>query len=519
MRRLASVILVLVLAAAIPAGLREAPAPAAIASLRDALDEVVTKPGWQDDRWSVLAVSLDRGDTLYALTPDQALAPASSLKLMTTAAALRWLGPDYRYTTYLMTDGTIANGVLTGNVYLYGTGDPTLGTRFAPAAAPALKAFADTLLALGVKEIRGDVVGDGSYFQGASTAEGWELDYLNAWYAPAAGALSVHENLVRLEITAGEGAGAPARIRYIPGGAGISLQNRAVTGGGTAINVTRQDYGAPIQVTGRVSGGTVARAIPVSDPTMYATAVFRDVLVEKGIVHTGGIRAIEREEDSPVTGKSSFAPRYDERPAPRVVAVHRSEPLREILKTINHVSHNFYAEQVARTVGRVATGEGSLRGSAAAVESLLAEAGADTSKVSIVDGCGLSPLNRVDARSFVALLDWVAKSPYASEFEGTMAVAGETRRFRRMGGTPAAGNLRAKTGTIDHVSALAGYVNAANGEKIAFSIISNDVPSVGQAKFIENMIGAQLASFDRAGAAPVARATEAPSVAQAEPRR
>lgn len=436
-----------------------------------------------------MAVSLEDGRTLFAQTPEQSLAPASSLKLFTTAAALHYLGADYRFHTYLLTDGRIENGVLTGDVYLYGTGDPTLGTRFAPRADPTFYAFADTLALLGVREVRGRVIGDGSYFTGRSYGEGWEQDYMNAWYAAPAGALSAHENLVRLEVSPSAN-GTPA-IAFVPGGEGIAVVHNPRPGG---VIVRREAYDGAILIDG-VPKGQTSHALPVGDPARYTAALLRDVLLEKGITVTGGIDAIVDPKRSPVTSRTVFAPKYEPKPVPVVLAVHQSPPLREILEVVNHQSHNFYAEQVLRAVGRVAYGDGSAEGGARAVLALLERAGGDTTGVRMKDGSGLSPLNRVPARAFVALLAHVARAPYAQEFDSTMTVAGRAPRFRRMGGTPAEGNLRGKTGTIDSVSALAGYVRTLSGERVAFAIIGNHLPSVGQAKYVENVIGATLASF------------------------
>jgi serine-type D-Ala-D-Ala carboxypeptidase/endopeptidase (penicillin-binding protein 4) len=471
--------------------------PPAIAELRTRLGDLVDHPARRTERWSILAVSLDRGDTLIARAPDQALAPASNMKLFTTAAALEYLGAEHRFTTYLIADGPIREGVLEGNLYLYGTGDPTLGTRFAERPAAALVALADTLALLGVREIRGALIGDGSFFSGPGHGAGWQETYMNAWYAASAGALSVHENLVRIEVRPGA-AGAPPELKFIPGGRGVAVRNAAVSGGGGRASVLRGSYDGPIQVTGRVGSASTGHAVPINDPAMYAAALMRDVLEDRKILVHGGARAIEDAEQSPITGRTVFAPALDEGERQiRVLAEHRSGPLQEILGAINRDSHNFYSEQVLRAVGRAATGVGTAHAGGWAVKNIIARAGVDTTGVRIADGSGLSALNSASATDFVTILAYMASSPHAEAFLGSLPVAGQARRFRRMGGTPAGGNLMAKTGTITRVTALSGYVTAANGELIAFSIIGNDLGSVAQGKHIENAIGIQLASFNR----------------------
>ncbi|MGH7462338.1 MAG: D-alanyl-D-alanine carboxypeptidase/D-alanyl-D-alanine endopeptidase, partial [Longimicrobiales bacterium] len=213
---------------------------AAIATLRADIERLVASPG----RWSVTVISLDRGDTLIAHDADAPLAPASNMKLFTTAAALYYLGPQYRYNTFLLTDGAIENGVLQGDLILYGTGDPTISDRFGQKMR-VWETFADTLSALGVREIRGKVVADASYFGGSGTAAGWEDDYMNASYAAPASALSFAENVATLQIKPAAEVGMKPEVRLIPGGEGsIALVNEATTVAGRRswIHVSRQSY-------------------------------------------------------------------------------------------------------------------------------------------------------------------------------------------------------------------------------------------------------------------------------------
>jgi D-alanyl-D-alanine carboxypeptidase/D-alanyl-D-alanine-endopeptidase (penicillin-binding protein 4) len=495
---------------AVPAGATVAAVAADVWSrrLQADIDAFVHRPGWTADRWSVLAISLDRGDTIYALNAHERLVPASTMKLFTTAAALHYLGADYRYNTFLMATGPIEDGVLEGDVVIYGTGDPSFSARFGNPLA-VWQAFADTLQALGVREVRGDIVGDGSYFSGPGAADGWQRSYMNAAFAANAGALSHTENVAPLQIRPAEQAGWRPVIRLVPGGEGIAVVNLAMTtaGGGARLQVARMAYDGPVVVRGTIGrrSAPVVRTVPISDPARYAAAIFREVVQRRGIVVTGTVRSALTEAESPVTGRSVFAPAFDSRAPVRVLAVHTSGPILELLDVINRRSHNMMAEQVLRTVGRVVTGEGSVAGGRRAVELMMREAGHPSpGGIAVYDGSGLSVLNRSSAHDVVSLLAVMARSPHRDAFLETLPEAGSPAGLRRMHRTQAQGNLRAKTGTIDRVSALSGYVTAANGERIAFAIISNNVPSTGMAKRIEDEIGARLAAFYRpleAGAA------------------
>lgn len=484
---------------------------ALVSQLQSAIDAA----GWDQDRWSVLVVSLAAGDTLFAHRAEASVLPASNLKLFTTAAALYTLGPDHRYSTYLTGTGPVRAGVLEGDLYVYGTGDPTISDRFFDSKTTVWEALADSLAAAGVQRIAGDVVGDASYFEGPGFGQGWQQAYVTHTYAAVASALSFNDNVVTLRVTPGDRAGAPARIQFVPGGE-VAVRNEAATttSGRSWIEVERAGYDAPTVLRGDVRQGGTAhwRAFPVSDPARFAVSVLVQVLRERGIQVDGGIRTVEAAEASPITGQTVFAPVSEEDPVIQVLAIHRSPPLQEILTVINQRSHNLYADAVLRTVGRVATGSGSARGGEAAVLALLEEAGAAGAAVRMDDGSGLSLLNRASARSIVELLAFMADSPFASAYMATLPEAANDRGLRRMQQTAAAGNLRAKTGTIDRVSALSGYVRAENGEMLAFAILANDVPSTWTAKRVEDRIGARLASFSRP-----ARTGTGPAVAASTP--
>jgi serine-type D-Ala-D-Ala carboxypeptidase/endopeptidase (penicillin-binding protein 4) len=491
------------------------PPDAATAALRRDIAEILRRPRWTNDQWGVMVVSLDRGDTLFAHAPAESLAPASNMKLFTTAAALYYLGPDYRYNTFLMTAGPIRDGVLEGDLIVYGTGDPTFSERFGDRLA-VWQSFADTLAALGVREVRGAVLGDGSYFEGPGAGEGWRDSYMNASYAASAGALSFAENVAMLQISPAEQVGWRPTVRLVPGGEGIAVVNQATTvgGGATRISARRVAYDGPIIVTGQIgsSARPVLRSVPVSDPARFAAAMFREVLSRNDIVVTGGVRSAVTREESPVTGRSVFAPALDSQEPLRVLAIHTSPPISRILEIINKRSHNLMAEQVLRTVGRVAVGVGSVAGGERAVRHMMENEGGIAEALAVYDGSGLSVLNRSSAGEIVSLLTVMANSPRWNDYWETLPEAGARDGLSRMQRTGAEGNLRAKTGTIDRVSALSGYVTAGNGERLAFSIISNNVPSTWMAKRVEDAIGARLAEFERPRLATGATAADRTAV-------
>jgi serine-type D-Ala-D-Ala carboxypeptidase/endopeptidase (penicillin-binding protein 4) len=500
-----------------PVAAPAAPSPA-LAELRADLQRVFRGgPAWRDARFGVLVVSLDRGDTLFALNPDLPLAPASNMKLFSTAAALYYLGPEFRYSTYALADGEVRDGVLDGDLILYGTGDPAISRRMLQTTNAAFRALADSLAALGVREVRGDVVGDGSYFDAAWVAEGWREEYRLAAYSAPIGALSFAENVVSVGILPGV-PGAPAQIRTVPSTSGLAVANhvRTVASGATQVRFEHGEEG--LTVRGQIARGNagVHRSVTVVDPVNYAAAAFRSVLEERGIAVVGGLRTVRDAASSSVTiSAAAAAARTDNgaRPAPQVLAVHLSPTLLELATVTNHVSQNLFAEALLKTVGRVALGEGTFAGGARAILYFLeCEGRVDGSTLRIVDGSGLSPLNRITARSTIQLLDLATRAGFWEPFLASLPPAavpsqGMPHSLRnRMGLTPAAGNARAKTGTIQDASSLSGYVRAANGERLAFSIYANAVPSTALTKRMEDATVIRLARFTRPGAASPAAA-------------
>jgi D-alanyl-D-alanine carboxypeptidase/D-alanyl-D-alanine-endopeptidase (penicillin-binding protein 4) len=471
---------------------------AAVDALRRDLLRIIREPSWDESGYGVLVVSLDRGDTLFALNPDRPLAPASNTKLFSTAAALYYLGPDFRFSTFLLADGPVHDGVLAGDLILYGTGDPAISGRMLEGPSAVLRKLAASLEEAGIRRVAGDVVGDGSYFDDEWVGPGWEEGDLDDWYGAPVGALSLAENVVSVRVSPGS-AGAPAVIRTTPATSGLALENRVRTVRSGASRVSFERIAGRLVATGQVraGGGAVTRNVPVVDPANFAAAALRAVLEERGIEVGGGVRTVRRPGESRVSFSGGGAPAAAS--APRVLAAHLSPPLSEVAAVTNHVSHNLFAEALLKTVGRVVLGEGTFAAGARAVRYFLeCELGPEPPQISQVDGSGLSRNNLLTARTTVRLLDYMPRSGFWESFFSSLPAAAVPDGLeQRMRGTAAAGNLRAKTGTIRRVSALSGYVTSADGERIAFSILANGVPSTARAKRSEDAIGARLAAFTR----------------------
>lgn len=477
--------------------------------LEESLREVFDSYRWGDARWGALVLSLDTGDTLFALEPDAGLAPASNVKLLTSAAALRVLGPEYRFRTWVLGDGMVEDGVLLGDLILYGTGDPGISARFYSSKDEVFHRLVDQLEEAGIHTVAGDLVADASFFEGPLRDPDWDPRDLNEHFTAGISALSYNENVVSFRIRAGA-AGEPPRVETVPPHSALEIESTAETVAGRArprLAILRDDPLDPVRVVGRMTAGSrdVWRQMTVAVPGDFAGASFRATLEERGIVVEGGTRTVVRADFSPVPRLSAPALGHS---GPRILATHVSRPLVDYLNVVNKQSHNLFAELVFRSVGRAAEGVGSAPASAFAVRRALHEIGVDTVGLIQRDGSGLSGENRVSPGVLVQTVAGMSEGPLWTEFWSSLPRAGTRRELGRMYRTAAAGNLRAKTGTIRGVSALSGMVRSQDGERLAFSLIVNDSPSQTRAKRAENQVGVRLAEFRRPDGEPPAVVTQ-----------
>ncbi|MDQ3995707.1 MAG: D-alanyl-D-alanine carboxypeptidase/D-alanyl-D-alanine-endopeptidase, partial [Gemmatimonadota bacterium] len=430
--------------------------------------------------WGVMVVSLTRGDTLFALNPDAMLQPASTMKMYTAAIALERLGPNHTFKTSVVRDGSVKDGVLEGTLYLRGDGDPSLSPRYFPGERP-MDRLAREVVSAGIRRVRGDLVADASAFEDRLIPEGWQSRYLGAAYAARVSALSLNENLVWVVVTP---AGGKAQVQLEPASTTIPVVNsvRVVGGGGGSISAFRASDGS-IHVRGAIgrSSGPRRYSLVVDNPPLFTAGALHAALVAAGVTIDGSVRIGETPKDA------------------TTVATISSPPLWSIISAMNRESINIFAELLFRSAGRGATDkEGSAQTGLAALREFMSEkVGTRPEVVYAADGSGLSVLDKLTARSMIHLLGYAHRSPWSAQFHASLPVAGESETLRgRMRGTPAQGNLHAKTGTTNSVVSLGGYVTARNGEVVAFSFIYNGGDR-WNARAAMDQMGATLAEFAR----------------------
>ncbi|MCH7564284.1 MAG: D-alanyl-D-alanine carboxypeptidase/D-alanyl-D-alanine-endopeptidase [Gemmatimonadetes bacterium] len=471
-----------------------------IRTLRTELSRII--PEWRGSRWSVLAISLDRGDTLFNQGAHDALAPASNMKLVTTAAALHHLGPNFRYQTFLLADGPVVDGRLQGDLILYGTGDPGISSRFYRTDTAVFELLVDQLIARGITTVDGKVMGDGTFFSGPVLGPGWNPRDFNDWFTAPVSGLSFNENIVSIQVEAGPTVGARPIVHVLPDPTVFLKDNFARTVDTRPrpmLWVDRERPGEAIRIGGEmpINGRDLWREMPIFNPSLFAVSALARVMEEKGVHITGTPHPVAPGE-SKVTGRHVWGSRAGSF-TPVVVARHTSRALVDYLTVVNKQSHNFLAETVFKTLGRVVSGDGSFTGGSRVVMSFLEDqAGIAMAGIEVADGSGLSEGNRLSAAALVSVLEYMSGTDLWDTFLATLPEAGRRGELPRMFRTPAARNLRAKTGTMDGVSALSGMVRSVDGERILFSIVANGVRQ-SATKRVEDRFGARLAAFRRSG--------------------
>lgn len=451
---------------------------------------------WARATWGALVVSLTTGDTLFSWRADRRFIPASNAKLFTTAAALHYLGRDYRFLTVLFADGPVRGGTLLGDLVLYGTGDPTFALDTA-----SLAPFADSVVRAGIRMVRGDLVGDASFLGAELAGPGWAPDNVtSSWSAPPS-ALGASENRIRILVEPGPRPGAPATWTVDPPNDYYAVHSVVLTGRPrtrTRIAIRRGRSRGVVELSGAIPVGNRgwSGSVLVEEPAVFAAGLLRGMLRARGVTVTGATRSVSDGADErarTMLARSAGGGGAFE----GAIAVRRSAPLGRLIAMINHRSHNLSAELALRTIGRMTGHAGTYASGALAVQRFLtADVGIPAGAVQVSDGSGLSLLDETTPRALIQLLAFMRRAPEGVAFYQSLPVVGAGIR-ERMVDTPAQGRLRAKTGTLREVSALAGYVTTEGGEELAFAIVVNGAPSIRRARLVQDSIGARLSALTR----------------------
>jgi D-alanyl-D-alanine carboxypeptidase/D-alanyl-D-alanine-endopeptidase (penicillin-binding protein 4) len=465
-------------------------APSDRDSLRKAVDALLAQQPLSAAHVGVEVEALDDGQVVYSKNADDLLNPASNTKLITSAAALLRLGPEYRFSTDYLSDKPMQKGRV-GVLYVKGRGDPAVTTE-------RLEGLVSDLWHRGLRTV-GDLVLDDGFFDREEFGPGWEQETSDKAWAAGVGALALNHDSVAIYISPGDRVGAKARIEVDPDSRDyFTVESRVTTVRSEGRRKLRPHTVAEGERTRIVVEGRIARNADttvlfrrVGDPTFYYGQTLRALLERRGIRVTGKVRRGAAPADA------ALIQSYD------------SPALAEIVRDMNKVSSNFIAEMLVKTLGAELKGApGTWPKGIEVTQDLLAELGIARGTYTLRNGSGLNDTNRFTARQMATLLQGVWKRfPVAAEFVASLGIAARDGTMRlRMEGTDAAGRLRAKTGTLEHVTALSGYVQSLGGERFVFSVLVNDWTGKS---------GLVISSIDRLGVmlaasgAPEAAAREA----------
>lgn len=427
---------------------------------RTPVDNFVNNNLHQNANISIMVKDLKTNKTIQSYRAANSVIPASTMKLVTTAAALEILGADYQFKTTLEIDGNISkDSVLNGNLYIYGSGDPTLGSSKL-GNSHFLVDWVAAIRKQGIKEIKGNIIADASAYDTEGVNPKWLWEDMGNYYAAGAYGIAYKDNTFEMELKSGAVGTTPEILRITPNIPELTFKNYLKST--TIQGDSAYFYGAPFENNRSIYG-----EIPAKRPSF----TIKGDIPRPGLVLARDLAWKLKSGGISVNGKA-----MDEAPEGKrtVIYTHKSPFLSEIIKEINMTSNNFYVEQLFRHLslqrGKMATTRDAIN----IIRNFWQSKGLPVNELFQYDGSGLSPVNAVSSNFFVSLLSYMDKSKNSTIFKASLPVSGKSGTLKNfLKETPLEGKVLAKSGSIHRVKSYAGYVNT-NGKQLAFAIIVNN---------------------------------------------
>ena len=425
--------------------------------------------------WTVYVRDVTAGETILAHNVHQPVIPASIQKLITTAAAVEILGSDHHYETLLQHDGSLdRQGVLNGNLYITGSGDPSFGSSLMDDTLSldhVFQKWTDLIKKLGVNEINGHIIADERIFDFEMVPRRWLWEHIGNYFGAGTSGLSANENEYTVFFAAGPAVGSPAAVvKTEPKVPEMTFINEVTTGpagSGDQVYIFGAPWTSQRHLTGTVPLGArefeVRGSMP--DPPGFVAESFLHYLINNGI-RVSGQSTSYRMADTDGIYPSEDRTTLDVQDSPFFF---------DVIYRTNHYSVNSYAESLLKGIAANTGEQGSTREGIKVLTDFWQSKGVDTEQMVLYDGSGLSPSNRITAAQLIAMLDEASRHPAFSMLYHSLPLAGYsgslTNLFR---GSDSEGQLRAKSGYMNGVRSYAGYTTMQNGHLAAFVIVAND---------------------------------------------
>ena len=475
------------------------------------IQSILAEPALSHAEFGISVDTLD-GQPVYGFNEAKLFTPASNVKLATTAAAFALFPVDtLTWTTFVVGDGDLDSaGILHGNLIILGCGDPTISDRRYPyqepaqAAAPPqpapktppaainpmtpLDLLAEQVEQAGVRTVDGSIIGDDSYFVNEPWGKSWAWDDTQWSYGAPVSALTFNDNSVGLTLKPDPAAPGVINAQWSPDVDYFTLENdMTVAAPGQPANpgIDRPPGIMAVRAWGTISPSGLHVSLAQEDPALFFATAFKQALLSRGVQVKGDPETRHKLSTDTADFTTERATPLNLAPvqfitiaAPlegrRVLGANISVPMVQDITVTNKTSQNLHAELLLRLLGKSEGADGSFAQGARVVRQFLVDAGVDNNDFYLYDGSGMSPDDRIAPRAFTRLLAWATHQPWGAEWRSTFPIAGVDGTLEnRFKDSPLKGKMWAKTGTLNEVNALSGYLTAASGRTLAFSILVN----------------------------------------------
>ncbi len=427
-----------------------------------------------ETKFGISVRSVKTDSIVYSHKGNEWFVPASTMKLLVTAAALQSIPLDYAPKTLIHLEGIKRSNVFSGVLRLEGRGDPNISARYYPSALFALSNLTDSLKGKGIDTLRGILELDTSFFRGPRKPGEWRKKFFNSWYGAEISPLSFNDNCVLLEIRPGAKEGDSAQITVIPDVGYVKIKNGIKTSGNRVRHKYTMDAVKPEITFSGTIGANVSLStvvLPVRNPAAFFKAAFLKSLENSGIVYI--------EDDKVYRGKALDS------------LIFAGPPLKSLLDEINQRSQNLHAEMLLRNLGQCSRQEGSAESGIISEKLFLQNAGLSIADFKIVDGSGLSPQNSLKPNALTQLLAYTKRDKKGDIYLASLAIPGVSGAGKRLASLEFKDKVRFKTGFIDGVHGLAGYI-AAEDDTLAFAIYLNNAQKINESRardILDTLVG------------------------------